>query len=312
MPVALTHNLTTPNRTHDPLTTPQTVTNFDWTSPAMFALWQEAVANATAGGGVDGIFADHGDVAIGLQPGGNVPQLCNGKAPLRRCYNFTAPFADAFNAAHFTLVNETQDVLARLPGHGPVVDGPWASWFAPACEYASLRTIVERGMSGAGPFVIEAHGGGGDSCSPDASCLANFLAAAEPDVSTFVALDFEDNRASNMSIGQACDFLAAIDAKLGRPCAIYSGNRMKETIVHATADQRALLVKRHLWLCQYGPAPRLTDANGHPLPWAKCFLWQYTGDGIGLMPHAIPGIQNHMDINHYDGTDDALKAEWTA
>lgn len=140
----------------------------------------------------------------------------------------------------------------------------------------------------------------------------HFLTAAEPDASTFVALDFEDNRASNMSLGEACDFLAAVDAKLGRPCAIYSGNRMKETIVHATADQRALLAKRHLWLCQYGPAPRLADANGHPLPWPKYFLWQYTGDGIGPKPHAVPGIQNNMDINHYDGTDDELKAEWTA
>lgn len=156
------------------------VTTFDHTSPAMRALWQEAVANATSAGGVDGVFADHGDVAMRPPPGGGADQLCNGSGARRRCYNFTAPFAAAFNAAHFWLVNETQDVLARLPGRGPVVVGPWASWYPPACSYAALRPVVEAGLRGAGPFVLEAHGGGGDSCSPDASCLANFLAAAEP------------------------------------------------------------------------------------------------------------------------------------
>ena len=157
------------------------VTTFDHSSAAMRALWLEAIANATSVGGVDGVFADHGDVAIKPQGAGGdgAPQLCNGSGADRLCYNFTQTFADAFNAGHFWVVNKSTDVAARLPGHGPVVDGPWATWFAPACSFTKLRPIVEAGLSGAGPFVIEAHDGGGDSCSPDASCLANFLAAAE-------------------------------------------------------------------------------------------------------------------------------------
>jgi len=154
------------------------VTTFDHTSAAMRALWQEAVANATSAGGVDGIFADHGDVAMGPQGGGTTPQLCNGKGAERRCWNFTDAFAAAFNEGHFWLVNSTQDVVARLPGRGPVVDGPWATWFAPACNFSALRPMVERGVDGTGPFVIEAHTGA-RSCSPDESCLAHFLAAAE-------------------------------------------------------------------------------------------------------------------------------------
>jgi hypothetical protein len=69
--------------------------------------------------------------------------------------------------------------VPRLPGRGPVVDGPWATWFAQACNYSSLRPMVERGLGGTGPVVIEAHtGGAGEprSCSPDESCLANVLA----------------------------------------------------------------------------------------------------------------------------------------
>lgn len=154
------------------------VTNFDWTVPEMLALWQAAVSNASSFGGVDGIFADHGDVSI--QPVGNssVPQLCNGSGALRTCWNFTQPFADAFNTAHKWLLNATQDALSRLPGGGgPVVDGPYSRWDVEACEYSALRPVVEEGVAGDGAFVIEANRGG--TCSPTESCIANFLAAAE-------------------------------------------------------------------------------------------------------------------------------------
>ena len=153
------------------------VTNFDWTKPAMLDLWLEAVANATTAGGVDGVFADHlqSDINVTTSP----PQLCNGKAPLRTCWNFTVPFAESFNAAHDWLGNRTQDTLSKLPGKGPVVDGPYASWSYtfPACNYAKLRAAVLAGLAGDGPFVLEANHG--LDCTPDDSCMANFLAAAE-------------------------------------------------------------------------------------------------------------------------------------
>lgn len=153
------------------------VTNFDWTVPAMLDLWLEAVTNATTSGGVDGIFADHLQSSIDTTM--SPPQLCNGKDPLRMCWNFTVPFANAFNAAHAWLGNKTQDTLSKLPGKGPVVDGPYASWSStfPACDYAKLRAAVLAGQAGDGPFVLEANHG--DDCTPDDSCIANFLAAAE-------------------------------------------------------------------------------------------------------------------------------------
>ena len=153
------------------------VTTFDHTNPVMRALWLEAVANATTAGAVDGVFADHASSSIAPSHADGTPQLCNGSGALRRCYNFTPAFADAFNAAHEWLVNETQDTLARLPGAGPVVDGPWASWAPPACNFSRLRPAVEAGLSGLGPFVLEANHG--KTCSPSDSCIANFLAAAE-------------------------------------------------------------------------------------------------------------------------------------
>jgi lysozyme len=141
--------------------------------------------------------------------------------------------------------------------------------------------------------------------------VKHFLAAAEPDADTLTALDFEDTT-SNMSLHAARAFLEALDEAIGRPAALYSGNRIKEQIAHADAETRAFFGKHKLWLCQYGPMPKLVDHNGEPLPWAKYFLWQYTGDGAGPLPHDLPGIGRRIDINHYDGTDDELRAEWAA
>lgn len=156
------------------------VTNFDWTQPAMLALWLEAVTNATTAGGVDGVFGDHLTSTISNQTADGGPQLCNGSGALRACWNFTAAFAQAFNDAHAWLGNRTQDLLAKLPGRGPVIDGPYGSWAAtfPACNYEKLRAAVLAGQAGAAPFVLEANHG--DVCAPDDSCIANFLAAAEP------------------------------------------------------------------------------------------------------------------------------------
>jgi lysozyme len=144
-----------------------------------------------------------------------------------------------------------------------------------------------------------------------AAQVKHFLTAAEPDNGTLMALDFEDST-SNMSLAQARAFLEVLDEAIGRPAALYSGNRIKEQITHADVETRAFFRKHKLWLCQYGPTPRLVDFNGEPLPWAKYFLWQYTGDGSGPLPHDVPGIQRRMDINHYAGSDDELKAEWAA
>ena len=155
------------------------VLNFDWTAPAMLDLWLEAVTNATSAGGVDGVFADHLTSTIGEQSVDGVPQLCNGSGALRACWNFTTAFALAFNAGHAWLGNKTQDLLAKLPGKGPVIDGPYGSWSStfPACDYKKLRAAVLAGEAGRGPFVLEANHG--DVCAPDDSCIANFLAAAE-------------------------------------------------------------------------------------------------------------------------------------
>lgn len=140
----------------------------------------------------------------------------------------------------------------------------------------------------------------------------HFFDAAQPDDNTLMCLDWEDNKQSQMNLAEAIEFLNLADEKLGRPLWVYSGNRAKELLAHASNDQKTVFAKRHLWLCRYAPGPGpLVDANGHALPFKDCPLWQYTGDGLGQEPHNMPGILTHgIDINHFAGTKDELKAIW--
>jgi len=133
----------------------------------------------------------------------------------------------------------------------------------------------------------------------------NFLAVAKPDASTLLVLDYEDNRLSNMSMSQAVEFLRRIEDGVGRKAAIYSGNRLKETLTLVPQADRDYVRSHRLWLCQYGPRAVL------PSGFKSWWLWQYTGDGIGPNPHHIDGISgNGIDLNAYAGTGDQLAKEW--
>ena len=108
-----------------------------------------------------------------------------------------------------------------------------------------------------------------------------------------------------MNIHQAVQFLHLLEETLGRPGAIYSGNRVKETIGQLNDSDLAYLSHHRLWLCQYGPKTVM------PHGWIKWWLWQYTGDGVGPQPHTVPGIPgNKLDINTFAGTQAELTASW--
>jgi lysozyme len=143
--------------------------------------------------------------------------------------------------------------------------------------------------------------------------INHFFDAAQPDGQTLMALDLEDNRASQMSLSEAVEFLQIGDEKLGRPLWLYSGNRIKELITNQSAEVRAVFAKRKFWLCEYGPVARMTDNSGKPLPWAAPTLWQFTGDSIGPLPHMLPGIiTKGIDINSYAGTREQLALDWVS
>lgn len=140
--------------------------------------------------------------------------------------------------------------------------------------------------------------------------IDHFFDTVQPDANTLMALDYEDNRASNMSIHQVVEFLHRGEDKLGRKLALYSGNRLKETIGNLSDSDQEYVCSHKLWLCQYGPKAVLPDG------FDNYWLWQFTGDGVGPRPHWVDGIEctgnNGIDLNRYDGTIEQLKQDWTS
>lgn len=149
--------------------------------------------------------------------------------------------------------------------------------------------------------------------------VARFIQTAQPDFKTSLWLDFEDNRASQMSLLQAREFLDRVDQILGRPCGIYSGNRAKDLLEHAGTEILDFFAAHPLWLCQYKlvhgdiDLAALDKIVTVPKAWAGkgWFLLQYTGDGIGPQPHTMPGLEAGADLNVFDGTPDELRAAWS-
>jgi lysozyme len=137
----------------------------------------------------------------------------------------------------------------------------------------------------------------------------HFFDVAKPDNQTLMALDFEDNPASEMSIAQCAEFLDLADQKLGRKLALYSGNRIRELLPNADSETQEFVATHPLWLAEYGPMARI------PAPWTKYFLWQFTGDGSGPLPHDISGFlaQGGLDINVYGGASSlTLAKDWVS
>jgi GH25 family lysozyme M1 (1,4-beta-N-acetylmuramidase) len=132
----------------------------------------------------------------------------------------------------------------------------------------------------------------------------HFLAVAEPDSGTLVALDWEDVPGRGAARAEeARQFLDRIEEKLGRKAVIYSGNVAKEKI----SGKDGFFGAHRLWLAQYGTRWAVQPS------WSAPWLWQNNGDGFGPGPHTIPGIAGRCDNNTIAaGTVADLLASWAA
>jgi lysozyme len=136
--------------------------------------------------------------------------------------------------------------------------------------------------------------------------VEHFLSVCQPDENLLLALDYEDPK---VPLSFALEFIGRVQKLVGRYPILYSGFLIKEQLARlpATADLSFSKDVR-LWLAQYGTAPNW------PKLWHKPWLWQFTGDGQGPQPHAIPGITvpggAGIDINSYDGEPSQLAEEW--
>lgn len=142
--------------------------------------------------------------------------------------------------------------------------------------------------------------------------VARFMSVAKPAADEAGYLDLERNPSGGqMTLGMTIEWGDRYCQAVGRACGLYSGNVIKELMPQATDAQRDFFATHFVpWGCEYGPRWRNVDVNGHPLPWPKLFLWQFTGDGVGPEPHTLPGLENGADISSFDGTIADLREAW--
>lgn len=124
------------------------------------------------------------------------------------------------------------------------------------------------------------------------------LEVEQPD-DLLLALDHED---PGVPLDHAKSFLQRVYERTGRRAVLYSGFLIKEQL----GDRKdPFLADHRLWLADY------CDKPCWPGNWQEPWLIQFTGDGEGPTPHAVPGIdRNGIDINHFGQAPDLLQKQW--
>lgn len=140
----------------------------------------------------------------------------------------------------------------------------------------------------------------------------NFLRRAKPDDDLLLALDWEHYRGVAPSAAEAEEWCSYVEQKVGRPVVVYSGNTAKEKLGNRVWPSFA---RRRLWLAMYANRPICQRS------WRTAWLWQYSGDGRGPLPHSVPGLGVNIDMNDYvlddhvpdpDVARENLRREWAA
>jgi lysozyme len=132
----------------------------------------------------------------------------------------------------------------------------------------------------------------------DGAAQANyFLSIVKPGPNDLLALDFEENSSSQMTITQAEQFVTEVYNQTGRYPGFYSdalaGNMLGST-------QNPVLANCWFWRAEYGGS-----SPSVPATWPTWTMWQYTESGT------VPGIQGSCDRDTFNGTSAALTKLWT-
>src|ERR1044072_9174772 len=131
----------------------------------------------------------------------------------------------------------------------------------------------------------------------DGAAQANyFLSIVNPGPQDLLALDFEENPSSQMTIAQAEQFVTEIYNKTGRYPGFYSdalaGNMLG-------GNQASILANCWFWRAEYGGS-----APSVPPTWPTWTMWQYTESG------SVPGIGGAVDRDTFNGSLAGLSNLW--
>lgn len=123
-----------------------------------------------------------------------------------------------------------------------------------------------------------------------------FLSIVNPGPKDLLALDFEENPSSQMTIAQAEQFVTEIFNKTGRYPGFYSdalaGNMLGGNV-------NSVLTNCWFWRAEYsGSSPSV------PSTWSDWTMWQYTSS------ESASGISGECDRDTFNGSMDGLTRLW--
>ena len=123
-----------------------------------------------------------------------------------------------------------------------------------------------------------------------------FLSKVNPGPTDLLALDFEENPQSQMTIAQAEQFVAEVFNQTGRYPGFYSDALAGKMLGNNKSE---VLANCWFWRAQYGTSEPIV-----PSTWSTWSMWQYTSSG------PVSGISAPCDRDTFNGTMDQLSQLW--
>lgn len=123
-----------------------------------------------------------------------------------------------------------------------------------------------------------------------------FLSTVNPGPNDLLALDFEENPHSQMTIAQAEQFVTEVFNQTGRYPGFYSDALAGKMLGN---NKSAVLANCWFWRAQYGSSAPIV-----PPTWSTWTMWQYTQSG------SVNGISAPCDRDTFNGTMDQLSQLW--
>ena len=123
-----------------------------------------------------------------------------------------------------------------------------------------------------------------------------FLSKVNPGPTDLLALDFEENPQSQMTIAQAEQFVTEVFNQTGRYPGFYSDALAGNMLGNNPSE---ILANCWFWRAQYGSSAPIV-----PPTWSTWTMWQYTSSG------PVSGLTAPCDRDTFNGTLDQLSQLW--
>lgn len=123
-----------------------------------------------------------------------------------------------------------------------------------------------------------------------------FLSKVNPGPNDLLALDFEQNPQSQMTIAQAEQFVTEVFNQTGRYPGFYSDGLAGQLL---GGNVNSILANCWFWRAEYGGS-----SPSVPPTWSTWTMWQYTSSG------PVDGISAACDRDTFNGSMDELSLLW--